>query len=127
MKDKNKENALSALLESRSMTEAAEKANISRRTLYTYMTSDFEFARQYRSLREAQLMSRVERLEQDEDDALQVLTDIMNDQETPPAIRIKAACSVMEFIQGSHNDLDALAGKNITRTDPLDPFHDLTT
>lgn len=39
-KDLKKDRALTALLESNTLTEAAEKAGISRKTLYNYIRND---------------------------------------------------------------------------------------
>ena len=59
-KDINKKKALEALLDSRSLTEAADKAGITRRTLYGYIHHEPDFAKAYEELRSQQAILYME-------------------------------------------------------------------
>ena len=49
-RDQKKQAALEALMQSSTLTEAAEKAGISRKTLYSYIRHDFEFSHAYKDM-----------------------------------------------------------------------------
>lgn len=116
-RDQRRDAALSALLESNSFTEAAERARISRRTLYEYLHNDLEFAREYFQMRNQQKIAFGDALTAHREHALETIAHLMDDQETPPAIRLKAAQVVLEAGTGQDEIISAIEKANINRND----------
>lgn len=86
-----KDAALVALLESNSMTEAAEKAGVSRRTMYNYLHNDIAFARAYDEARNRQEIAYMDVLTTRRERAQGVVMEVLEDDDQPAAIRLKAA------------------------------------
>ena len=116
--DQKKAAALAALLESSTLTEAAEKAGISRKTLYTYIREDFEFSKAYKSLREHEAISALERMEQQRERASGVLLSIMDDEEQPGMVRLKAAQAIMEAAAKQSSIAASIAAENVSKNAP---------
>ncbi len=93
--EQRRDAALMALLDSNSLTEAAEKAGISRRTMYEYLHNDGDFARTYQETRTRQTIAFMDSLTERRDHALEVIANMMDDEEQPPAIRLKAAQAIL--------------------------------
>lgn len=83
------------MLESTTLTEAAEKAGISRKTLYNYIRNDPDFGAAYRSARDQVALEQMEALNSGTARATKLLMDIMDDTEQPASIRMKAAQTVL--------------------------------
>ncbi len=116
--DQKKAAALAALLESSTLTEAAEKANISRKTLYSYIREDFEFSKAYKSLREQEALSALERIEQQRERASGVILSIMEDEEQPGLVRLKAAQAIMEAAEKQSSIASCIAAENVQKNAP---------
>ena len=116
--DQKKAAALAALLESSTLTEAAEKANISRKTLYSYIREDFEFSKAYKSLREQEALSALERIEQQRERASGVILSIMEDEEQPGMVRLKAAQAIMEAAEKQISIASCIAAENVQKNAP---------
>lgn len=116
--DQKKAAALAALLESDTLTAAAEKAEISRKTLYNYIRYDLEFAKAYESLREQEAISALERMEQQRERASGVILSIMDDAEQPGAVRLKAAQAIMEAAAKQGAIVASLAADNVSKSSP---------
>ena len=112
--DKRKQDALNALMNSKSLTEAAEKAGIDRRTLYNYIHNDLDFARIYRENISQQAVDRAEDLSDRRERASQVILQIMEDEEQPPRVRLKAAQTILATAAEQDRVLDALSTENIS-------------
>ena len=93
--EQRKTRALNALLDSNTLTEAAEKAEISRRTLYNYIRYDGDFGAAYRAARDQITLEQLEALNSGTARATKLLMDIMDDTEQPASIRMKAAQTVL--------------------------------
>ncbi len=91
-----KQRALAALAESSTLTEAANKAEISRRTLYAYIREDIEFSVAYKRLQERAIIDAYEAAAEQRANAIGVLESIMNDIEQPVALRLRAALAVID-------------------------------
>jgi len=91
--------ALEALQTENTFTAAAAKAGISRRTLYGYLYSDSEFAFAYREQLRLRSIARAEQATNEREAALQAIRDIMNDDEQPAAVRLKAAEKLLEYAE----------------------------
>lgn len=99
-KDLKRAAALEALQTSSTFTEAAEKANISRRRLYDYLYNDKDFAFEYRKQLRLRSIASAEAATAERDAALRTIRDIMNDTEEPAAVRLKAAEKLLEYADG---------------------------
>lgn len=88
--------ALAALAESSTLTEAAEKAGISRRTLYGYIRDDIEFSTAYKSMQEQATLRACEAAAARRAHASGVVEAIMDDETQPGAVRLKAALSIID-------------------------------
>lgn len=93
MKD---ERILSALIATRTVSEAAQAAGVSERTIYSRLADD-AFRAEYEKRRRETLDHACKRLQMALTDAVEVLTSIMQDTETGPSQRITAARSVLEY------------------------------
>ena len=101
-KDLKRAAALEALQTSSTFTEAAEKANISRRTLYDYLYNDKDFAFEYRKQLRLRSIAQAEQATNEREAALQAIRDIMNDDEQPAAVRLKAAEKLLEYANSGY-------------------------
>jgi molybdenum-dependent DNA-binding transcriptional regulator ModE len=89
--------ALEALQTESTFTAAAEKAGISRRTLYDYLYNDKEFAFAYREQLRLRSLVRAEQATNEREAALQTIREIMQDDEQPAAVRLKAAEKLLDY------------------------------
>ena len=96
-KDLKRAAALEALQTSSTFTEAAEKAGISRRSLYQFLYHDADFAFAYREQLRLRSIARAEQATGEREAALKAIRDIMNDTEEPAAVRLKAAEKLLEY------------------------------
>lgn len=119
-KDLNREKALAALLECNTLTEAAERAGIARRTLYGYMRNDAEFAKAYKAAQERLQLEQVERITATRDKALETIVSIMENKTQPAAIRLKAAQSILEATEAAEKRAETIANINVSANS--DPF-----
>lgn len=117
--DMKKNQALAALLESSSISEAAEKAGISRRTMYNYLHEDIDFAKAYKALQEEAATLHLERLEQSRDRAAAVMMELMEDKQQPGAVRLKAAQAIVEAATFQAGAVEAIASRNVNRNKDL--------
>lgn len=97
-----KDRALSAMLESTTLTEAAEKAGISRKTLYNYIRNNPDFGAAYRSARDQIVLEKMEALNSGADRATRLLLELMDDAEQPASIRMKAAQTLLTTAAKQH-------------------------
>ncbi len=120
-KDANKGKALAALLDSNTFTEAAEKAGISRKTLYSYMRDDLEFAEAYKAAQERLTIERLETVEADRQRAKAAIFAIMDDKTQPGAVRLKAAQSILDAATAAAERAEKIANVNVSsNTNPFD-------
>lgn len=82
--DQKKAAALAALMECDTFTEAAQKADISRKTLYNYLTEDQEFASAYRAMQERRTLERADQAEANYNAAVQTVLELMEYGKAPP-------------------------------------------
>lgn len=114
-KDLKRAAALEALQTETTFTAAAEKAGISRRTLYDYFYNDSEFAFEYRRQLRLRTLARAEQAARERDAAVDVIREIMQDDEQPAAIRLKAAEKMLEFADGGNAAEFSFAGTAIDK------------
>ena len=113
--DRNKERALIALMECRTLTAAAEAAGISRRTLYNYLTEDDAFASTYRDMVEQAQLEQFEQVEEIRKSARTTIRELMEDKGQPAAVRLKAASLVLEMAAEMENKGMNLVRENAAR------------
>lgn len=114
-KDIKRQNAIDALLDSKTLTEAAEKAGITRKTLYNYLRTDKEFARAYKEARERLTLERLDTVEAEQAQAKAVILEIMNDKQQNSATRLKAAQAILAAGQVVLASAGTIANENLTR------------
>ena len=90
VKAADKERALAALLDNATFTAAAEQCGLSRRTLYSYLRDDKDFAMSYKQQRQLRELEAAEQAAALRQDALDAISDVMANGETG-MIRLKAA------------------------------------
>ena len=112
-KEQSRDKALTALLDSTTLTEAAEKAGISRKTLYNYLRTDLDFARAYRDAREQLTIEHLEAIEAERQRAKQVIAEIMDDTTQPSAVRLKAAQIILNAAGTAADKVEAIAEHNV--------------
>jgi DNA-binding MurR/RpiR family transcriptional regulator len=87
--------ALSALLSSPTVREAAQKAKIGEATLWRYLREP-GFREQYRDARRSLIEALQARLQARADGAAQALSDIAEDDTKPASARVAAARAIIE-------------------------------
>jgi len=90
------ERALSALLTSPTIKDAATVARLSETTLHRYLRDEV-FAASYRTARRETVAHLTTRLQADSSSMAQVLKDIAEDTSAPASARVTAARSVIDF------------------------------
>jgi len=124
-KDQMKARALAALLDSNTLTEAADKAEISRKTLYNYMRDDSDFANAYQAAQEQLAIEQMDALASDRERAKTTILNLMEDKEQPAAIRLKAAQSVFDIVNAQQTRATAITNGNVNSLNSKKLFPDL--
>jgi|ERR1044071_874381 hypothetical protein len=88
--------ALQAVISHPTLKEAALAAGIGETTLWRYM-QDEEFSRRLREARREAVNHAVTRLQEASSEAVTVLRDLMMKEDAPPAARISAARTVLDY------------------------------
>lgn len=117
--EQKKAAALAALLECDTLSAAAERAEISRKTLYNYIREDHEFSKAYRSMTEQAAVEALERLEAQEARAAEVVGSILQDEGQAAGIRLKAAHEIMAAAARQRETVAAISAANVEKTAPL--------
>ena len=102
MKTANKENALTALLESATITEAAKKCGLSEKTLRRYL-DDAEFQKEFRAARRMVFEQNIVRLQSLHSGAVDTLERNLNCEN--PSVKVRAAQIIVE---GNRKDFETL-------------------
>lgn len=118
-KDANKAKALAALLDSATITQAAQKAGLDRQTLYRYMRDDAEFSRAYKEAQERIALEQVETITAERKRAKETIFAIMEDTTQPAAVRLKAAQSILDATAAQEERQRSIIDANINRKSDL--------
>lgn len=121
MNDQKKQRALTALVETGSLSEASERAGISRRTLYNYLSKDHDFAVAYQETQEQIILSLVDDVTGRMTKAMDVIMDIMQDENVKPETRLRASESLLSQLGVIQKKSLILVKDYESRTNP-DPF-----
>lgn len=93
---RKKEAAISALLTTNTVQEAAHATGIGERTLWRWL-QDETFQEHYRAARREVVSQAVARLQQACTQAVQALAAVINDTESTAAARVSAAKTILEY------------------------------
>lgn len=97
MSKDNYERAVAALVACPTTKEAAKVAGIGESTLRAYK-SDPEFVELYTAARHELLDTGVKALQSKFSDAVEVISEVMNDKEASPNVRLSAANSIIQNV-----------------------------
>src|SRR5437868_8369007 len=89
------ESAILALLTARTIEEAATAAGVPPRTLHRWLKEP-TFAEAYRAAKRAAYQQGIARLHQMTSAAATTLGKVMVDPQTPPAVKVRAADSILD-------------------------------
>ncbi|MET0753089.1 MAG: hypothetical protein ABWZ66_06935 [Pyrinomonadaceae bacterium] len=92
-KETNKEKALTALLSSASIAEAAQKCGLTDRTLYRYL-DDAEFKKEYRAARRALVENSISQIQSATGEAVETLKKNLHCEN--PAVEVRAAQIILD-------------------------------
>ena len=128
--EQKKEVALRALLETTTLTEAAERAHISRKTLFSYLRDDHEFCEQYRALQRCLTIVQLDDMQARRAKALDVVETLMEDEKVPATVRLQCAKSLLDHASKLTEDAEMATAVTASKNDPLstvfdDAFSDL--
>ena len=119
MTNQKKDLALTALISSNSLTEAAQSAGIDRRTLYNYLHNDLDFARAYDEIRDRQAIAYFDELINRRERALEIIMRAMEDEEQGTAIRLRAAQMVLAATENQEQRVQDIQRQNISANKDL--------
>jgi hypothetical protein len=106
--------ALTALIQSDTLSAAAETAGISRKTLYNYLNTDKDFGRAYRDIKQAQLRETAVKVQSAADKAIDLITGLLDDEDAPYPVRLNAALKTLDLIGTYRKADDALDSALLT-------------
>lgn len=89
--------AIPALMSARNIGDAAKAANVAERTLYRWM-GDPNFRLRLNEAEGEAIDTATRRLLQLQDPAIDALGDILQDPETSPTTRLRAATAVLDYL-----------------------------
>ena len=89
--------AIVALLETRTVEEAAKRAGVAVRTLYRWLAQDEEFNARLRYTEDYLIGATVRRLLRLNEKATRVIEDILDDEEISDTVRLRAATVALEM------------------------------
>ena len=93
---RNKERAISALLSSPSITEAAKIVGIGEKTLWRWLQLD-NFKNAYRAARKEVVSQAIAQVQKGMSDAVKTLQDVMTDSNAPASAKVSAARAMIDM------------------------------
>ena len=87
--------AIAALVSGQNVTDAAKQAGVDRSTLHRWLKSDPRFVAAYNQERADQQSALREQLHSLASDAVDTVRELLSGEETPPAVRLRAALAVI--------------------------------
>lgn len=111
--------ALVALADSKTLSEAAGKAGISPRTLYTYIHDDLEFSKAYRDIQEQAKITVMESIAGSVESAIGVIKSIMENEKMPAAVRLRAATSIVSIYENQRSAVANMTSSYISDNSDL--------
>ncbi len=120
--EQKRQSALTALLVSNSLSQAAETAGISRRTLYNYIHNDIDFSRAYYEMRSRQAINVLDSMTERMERAQSVLMEMLEDADQPAVIRLKAAQMILSVGAEQEKTVSGISRENIEVNRPMFDF-----
>lgn len=107
MKNASKEKALAALLTCNTVEDAARRAGLSAKTLYTYL-QDEAFKQRYEDGKAGLLKEATEMMQRNLHPTIAALRDVIDSEDTPPGVRVQACRAMLDYTLKltEVNDLD---------------------
>jgi hypothetical protein len=93
---KRQQAALAGLLCQPTIALAAGQAGVGEASIYRWMSEDERFKSEYLKLRQEVVRNAVFQLQKSTNNAVNCLTSVMNDPESPASARVRAAVAVLE-------------------------------
>jgi uncharacterized protein (UPF0147 family) len=87
--------AIIALLDHRTVGEAAEDVGVGQSTLFRWM-QDEKFQRRFRDAKQQIVSQAISRLQKASGEAVETLREIMNDTNKPPNARVSCAKTILD-------------------------------
>ena len=109
-RDRRRELAVAALLETATIEEAARVSSVGLTTLYRWLREDAEFQSAYRDAKRRALDQAIARLHAISGEAVETLRTVMKDEDAPASARVTAARTVLELATKSA-EADDLAAR----------------
>ncbi len=113
----NQQRAILALLQARSVPEAAEQAGVGTRTLERWLAEDPAFIREFRSTRTRVTEEAIAQLQGSAVEAVECLRRNLHDP-APPSVQVRAAVSILEHAMRAVETFDI-----VERLDVLESRH----
>lgn len=107
MKSPRREIIMTALLNSPTIREASKVCGVPERTIYTWLNKP-DFKAEYEHRRGQLVQSAWDLLRGKLTEAIGVVSELMEDEGTPPQVRLNAARSVLEYSLRATEQLDLL-------------------
>jgi AcrR family transcriptional regulator len=96
MKNAKKEQLLIALLSNPTIKAAAKAAGVPESTIYNYL-NDEDFSKEYAQRKRAAVQSAADYLQSRVQSATEIINAIMENELTPPQVRVSACRTVLEY------------------------------
>lgn len=88
---------INALLETRTLCDAAAKAGVNRRSIYRWLRKDEVFRKEYRAVQREAMAQTTARLQQISSTAADVLGKLINKEETPKGSLVSAIRTALDY------------------------------
>lgn len=80
------------------VTDAAEKAEVDRSTIYVWLRDDPDFKAEFDFARREPIEALRDRIRKTSGDAVRTVSELMKNEKVPPAIRLKAALAMIHSV-----------------------------
>ena len=110
---------LEALAAAGTITEAAEMAGVSRKTVYAYMNADAEFITAYRDMKRGQVRDIAETVTKGAGKAATYIAKLLDDKEAPASVKLSAAVKLLEIGAKYRETETAIDGATLKSLEPF--------
>ena len=117
------EEIIAALIQHGTVKEAAKAAGTTPRTIYDRM-KEKAFSVEYMQAKSDIIRKAVFSIDQKLSAAIDAITDLMQDKNTPPAVRLQAAQTILNNAEKFASRLDISERKAIEKESPLNSIFD---
>jgi len=121
-KDLTRAKILEALAAAGNITEAAELAGVSRKTIYSYMNTDSDFITAYRDMKRGQIRDMAETINRGAERAASYIAGLLDDTEAPHNVKLSAAVKLLEIGARYRDTETAIDGATLKELQPFTFF-----